>query len=132
MKAAILIMLIASTAFGQDAATLQDARDLSELANRLNREMVPLGYEMVFLSTGYPTKGSPVDSVHVWLQWKVDVLDIDPQYAANLPLGWYVVVPVGATTGRRAAVAGIDAEGRQGPWSLWSEEYTPVDGGEGE
>ena len=25
----------------------------------------------------------------------------------------------------RARVAGVDAEGRQGPWSLWSDAYVP-------
>lgn len=70
-----------------------------------------------------PTSGSPVDWYAVEIETRGELRDIDQRI-------WYVAAPeitIALLTGSaaqgqiRGRTAGIDALGRQGDWSLWSE-----------
>jgi hypothetical protein len=74
-----------------------------------------------------PTSGSPVD--HYIVEHSVDG-GVWTQIASASSNSYTLVATVGVS--HRIRVAGVDAEGRQGPYSVSSDPYTPDPGPPGQ
>lgn len=93
----------------RDATPLQVAMRLAQLG------VVRWGCEestVVTATWTRPTEGSPV----VYYRIEIEMVGAWPDTTVKIP------VPVWADS-LRGRVAGVDAQGRQGPWSEWNEWY---------
>ena len=86
----------------------------------------------------FPVLGGPEDNITADYTWtapeygtpvehyiaQVMVNDVDIQTLDNIPSEFVSVVVVYGNN-YRIRVAGVDADGNQGPYSEWSDPYTP-------
>lgn len=68
-----------------------------------------------------PTYGTPVQHYILQVESREVVTDTAEYYPIMVE---YYDLELKFNVYYRARVAGVDAEGRQGPWSLWTPEYS--------
>ena len=106
----------------------------------LNRLMIFVALCAVFclMSIGFPVRGDVEEAIAAVATWtapehvapvdhyvsQILVNDVDILTIEDLP-SEYVSVEVVYGNKYELRVAGVDAQGNQGPYSEWSEPYTP-------